>query len=125
MDKNKKVSVRIRFAGEIYIDTDSYEEARDEWESLSLFSKEAKEHYADMIEVEAIEDGRTYKDVSTKFDEAMDKNAPFHVWIGSNVQTFDDYNDAEECFYDNESEYQYACIKNKLGEILLDNTKEE
>lgn len=55
----------------------------------------------------------------------MDKNAPFHVWIGSNVQTFEDYNDAEECFYDNESEHQYACIKNKLGEILLDNTKEE
>ena len=70
MGKNKKVSVRIRFAAEIYIDADSYKEARAEWGSLPLFSKEAKEHYADMIEVEAIEDEKTSNDVSREFYES-------------------------------------------------------
>lgn len=67
MDKNKKVSVRIRFAAEIYIDADSYEWARIKWEGISLWSDEAKEHYADFIEIEAIEDEKTGKDVSSKF----------------------------------------------------------
>lgn len=62
-----KVKVRIRFASEIYIDADSYEEARKEWEGMSLFSKEAKEHYADFVEIEAIEDEETGNDVSSKF----------------------------------------------------------
>ena len=62
--------VRVRFAAEVYINADSVKEAKNKWEDLPLFSADALEDYsAEFVELEAIEDGETYKDLEDEWYE--------------------------------------------------------
>lgn len=64
-----KVNVRITFRSEVYIEADSLKEARQKWESCELFSDEAKKLSADFIEIDSIEDGDTYDDLTSEWDK--------------------------------------------------------
>lgn len=63
-----KKSVRIRFACEVYFDFDNVEgmsdeeikaTALEEFENLPIFSADALDNFADVLEVESVEDAES------------------------------------------------------------------
>ena len=45
------MEVRFTFRGEVYIKADTLADARQEFANMPLFSAEALDHYADVVEV--------------------------------------------------------------------------
>ena len=60
-------SVRIKFSADIYIEGDSVEEIRSKWESMPLWSEQAKQNNVEFSEVLLIEDAETYEDLKGEF----------------------------------------------------------
>lgn len=58
------MEVRIRFASECYIKGETLEEIKKKWETLSFGPD------VEFIEIEAVEDGETYEDVTDLFNKA-------------------------------------------------------
>lgn len=58
------MEVRIRFASECYIKGETLEEIKMKWETLSFGPD------VEFIEIEAVEDGETYEDVTDLFNKA-------------------------------------------------------
>lgn len=61
------MEARIRFSSEVYIQGDTIDEIRQKWEHLRLFTTDALEVYADVIDVECVEDADTGKEISGGF----------------------------------------------------------
>jgi hypothetical protein len=59
--------VRITFRSEIYLEGDSLEEIRSEWESIDLYSEEALEHSADFVELVSADDVDTGEELEDEF----------------------------------------------------------
>jgi len=69
--EKKSPIYRITFRGEVYIESESLQQAKEKWEDLTLFSDEAKENYsADFVELESVENADTYEDLTSKFKNA-------------------------------------------------------
>lgn len=65
------VKVRITFRSEVYIEGEDMAEVKENWENLPLFSADALEDaFAEVLEVQTIEDTETHKDLKKEFDEA-------------------------------------------------------
>lgn len=58
LDKEDE-GVRIVFRSEIYFKAKDLEQAREDWESMTLFSKDAEEHGVDFMEIITIDDAET------------------------------------------------------------------
>lgn len=52
--------VRIKFSADLVVEADSLEEARQKWEGMPLWSKEAKECGAEFSDILLVEDAETY-----------------------------------------------------------------
>lgn len=66
--EKKSQTYRITFRGDVYIESESLQQAEEIWEDLNIFSDEAKEKYsADFVELESVEDSDTYEDLTSKF----------------------------------------------------------
>lgn len=61
------VKVRVKFSADLVIEAESIEEARNEWESLPLWSEDAKKCGVEFSETLLIEDADTYEDISDKW----------------------------------------------------------
>jgi 2-hydroxy-3-keto-5-methylthiopentenyl-1-phosphate phosphatase len=61
------MELRIKFSAEVIISGDSISEIRSEWETMSLFSKEAMKHYAEFDEVLLVDD-EDYNDLTSEFE---------------------------------------------------------
>ena len=59
--------VRITFRSEIYLEGDSLEEIRSEWESIDLYSEEALAHSADFVELVSADDVDTGEELEDEF----------------------------------------------------------
>lgn len=59
--------VRFKFSADLIIEGTSIEEIRNKWESLPIFSKEAKECGVEFCETLLIENAETYKDLKDEF----------------------------------------------------------
>lgn len=59
--------VRITFRSEIYLEGDSLEEIRSEWESIGLYSEEARAHSADFVELVSADDVDTGEELEDEF----------------------------------------------------------
>ena len=66
------VSVRIKFSADLVIEADTMSKAKAKWESMPLFSEEAKSCGVEYSETLLIEDSKTYKDVSNEWDYCDD-----------------------------------------------------
>ena len=65
------MTVRVTFRSEVYIDASSVAEAKEKFEAMELYSEKAKkEMSADYIEIDSIEDGDTYDDLTEEWDKA-------------------------------------------------------
>lgn len=65
------MTVRVTFRSEVYIDASSVAEAKEKFEAMELYSEKAKkEMNADFVEINSIEDGDTYDDLTEKWDES-------------------------------------------------------
>ena len=62
------VKVRVKFSADLVIEAESIEEARNEWESLPLWSEDAKKCGVEFSETLLIEDADTYEDISDKWN---------------------------------------------------------
>ena len=65
------MELRIKFSAEVIISGDSISEIRSEWETMSLFSKEAMKHYAEFDEVLLVDD-EDYNDLTSEFEYGED-----------------------------------------------------
>lgn len=63
----EKVSVRIKFSADIVLEGDSIDDVRTKWESMELFSDDAKKCGVEYSETLLIEDSETYEDLSEKW----------------------------------------------------------
>lgn len=56
--------MRINFRCEVYTTGETWEECREKFENMGLFSADALEHYADVVEVISEENAETGEDVT-------------------------------------------------------------
>lgn len=61
--------VKVRFSSECFIEAESIKEAKEKWEGLSLYSVN-EGCKCEFIDVECVEDGETYEDVTDLFNKA-------------------------------------------------------
>jgi hypothetical protein len=78
--------VRIKFSADIYIDGKTMEEIREKFESLPLWSDQAKVCSAECSEILLVEDAETYEDKRHEYDHAYDKHDQSEVWINPEEQ---------------------------------------
>ena len=64
------MKVRIKFDADIVIEGDNMNEIKSKWLSLPLFSEEAINLSLEFGEVILVEDGDTYDDLMTAFNNA-------------------------------------------------------
>lgn len=57
------MEVRIKFSADLIIEGSNLDEIRSKWESLPLFSQEAKECGVEYCETLLTEDAETYEDI--------------------------------------------------------------
>ena len=60
------MEVRFRFAMEVFIEGDDMADVKRQWEETPINELCAK---GDFVEIEAIEDANTYKDLTEEFDD--------------------------------------------------------
>lgn len=61
------VKVRIKFDADIVIEAENLSDARCKWESMQLFSKEAKDSGVEFGETLLIENAENYDDLSKEW----------------------------------------------------------
>lgn len=61
------MEVRIKFSADLIIQGDNIDEIRDKWESMELFSNEAKANGVEYCERLLVEDADTYEDLDHYF----------------------------------------------------------
>lgn len=68
-----KKKVRILFSSEIWIEGDNYEDMRNEWYNLQVFSDEAIEHGAEFVHHISVEDADRNNVLTSFFRYGEDK----------------------------------------------------
>ena len=68
-----KKKVRILFSSEIWIEGDNYEDMRNEWYDLQVFSDEAIEHGAEFVHHISVEDADRNNVLTSFFRHGEDK----------------------------------------------------
>ena len=63
------MEIRITFMSELFIKGETLADCAKQWEQMKLFSDEANQHEACMIELVSIEDAETYKDLMSDFNK--------------------------------------------------------
>ena len=58
---------RICFRSEIYVEGETMDEIRSKWYNVDLFAGEAANMGASFLDVEVVEDGETYDDLTSDF----------------------------------------------------------
>jgi hypothetical protein len=66
------MEVRIKFSADIYIEGESMQDVREKFESMELWSQEAKDCHVEFSEIQLIEDADTYKDLRHDYDHYFD-----------------------------------------------------
>lgn len=66
------MEVRIKFDADIVIKGNTMQEVREKFESMELWSQEAKDSNVEFSEIQLIEDANTYKDLADEYDSCYD-----------------------------------------------------
>lgn len=83
------MEVRIKFDADLVITGETMAEVREKFESMELWSQEAKDCGVEFSEIELVEDAETYNDVRHDYDhcfdnlvEETDEEECWSVWVG-------------------------------------------
>jgi len=68
------MEVRIKFSADIYIKGDTMQEVREKFESMELWSQEAKDCGVEFSEIQLVEDAETYDDKRKEYDHCYDRD---------------------------------------------------
>ena len=68
------MEVRIKFDADIVIKGDTMQEVREKFESMELWSQEAKDCNVEFSEIQLIEDADTYKDLAGEYNSCYDND---------------------------------------------------
>ena len=66
------MEVRIKFDADIVITGDTMQEVREKFESMELWSQEAKDSDVEFSEIQLVEDANTYKDIEDEYYSCYD-----------------------------------------------------
>ena len=66
------MEVRIKFDADIVIKGNTMQEVREKFESMELWSQEAKDSNVEFSEIQLIEDANTYKDLADEYESCYD-----------------------------------------------------
>ena len=66
------MEVRIKFDADLVITGDNMAEVREKFESMELWSQEAKDCGVEFSEIELVEDAETYDDKRKEYDHCYD-----------------------------------------------------
>ena len=66
------MEVRIKFDADIVITGDTMQNVREKFESMELWSQEAKDCHVEFSEIQLIEDAETYHDLRHDYDHCYD-----------------------------------------------------
>ena len=62
------MEVRIKFDADIVITGDTMQDVREKFESMELWSQEAKDCHVEFSEIQLVEDANTYDDLRHEYD---------------------------------------------------------
>jgi hypothetical protein len=68
------MDVRIKFDADLIISGETMQEVRSKFESMQLFSQEAKDSGVEFSEIQLVEDSDTYDDLRHEYDHCYDRN---------------------------------------------------
>ena len=68
------MEVRIKFDADIVITGDTMQDVREKFESMELWSQEAKDCHVEFSEIQLIEDADTYKDLADEYNSCYNNN---------------------------------------------------
>ena len=68
------MEVRIKFNADIYIEGETMQEVREKFESMPLWSQEAKDCGVEFSEIQLVEDAETYDDKRKEYDHCYDRD---------------------------------------------------
>lgn len=68
------MEVRIKFNADIYIEGETMQEVREKFESMELWSQEAKDCGVEFSEIQLVEDAETYDDKRKEYDHCYDRD---------------------------------------------------
>lgn len=71
-EPTKKIEVRIKFDADIVITGDTMQDVREKFESMELWSQDAKDCHVEFSEIQLIEDADTYNDLQHDYDHCFD-----------------------------------------------------
>ena len=66
------MEVRIKVDADIVIKGNTMQEVREKFESMELWSQEAKDSNVEFSEIQLIEDANTYKDLADEYESCYD-----------------------------------------------------
>ena len=68
------MDVRIKFDADLIISGETMQEVRSKFESMQLFSQEAKDSGVEFSEIQLVEDSETYDDLRHEYDHCYDNH---------------------------------------------------
>lgn len=68
------MDVRIKFDADLIISGETMQEVRSKFESMQLFSQEAKDSGVEFSEIQLVEDSDTYDDLRHEYDHCYDSH---------------------------------------------------
>jgi hypothetical protein len=68
------MDVRIKFDADLIISGETMQEVRSKFESMQLFSQEAKDSGVEFSEIQLVEDSETYDDLRHEYDHCYDSH---------------------------------------------------
>ena len=68
------MGVRIKFNADIYIEGETMQEVREKFESMPLWSQEAKDCGVEFSEIDLVEDEESYDDNRNENDNCYDSD---------------------------------------------------
>ena len=68
------MDVRIKFDADLIISGETMQEVRSKFESMQLFSQDAKDSGVEFSEIQLVEDSDTYDDLRHEYDHCYDRN---------------------------------------------------
>jgi hypothetical protein len=68
------MDVRIKFDADLVISGETMQEVRSKFESMQLFSQEAKDSGVEFSEIQLVEDSETYDDLRHEYDHCYDSH---------------------------------------------------
>jgi hypothetical protein len=69
------MDVRIKFDADLIISGETMQEVRSKFESMQLFSQEAKDSGVEFSEIQLVEDSETYDDLRHEYDHCYDNHS--------------------------------------------------